>query len=156
MLLCFLVFSWLCLVLRKITIAGPFRRGMLSHGHALTHAQKYLEVWSITGGNQTFYYTFLLLSCLCLIKVCVSIFYANCLCYDYAEGCGWLLNWSYINKYFDSESFKKSERCSSQSILKLEWMKKFVALLKKEKWLRMTGEMVTLTFLKLYTVYSKN
>ena len=34
-------------------------------------------------------------------------------------------------------------------------MKKFVALLTKEKRLRMNGKMMTVTFLELYTVYIK-
>ena len=34
-------------------------------------------------------------------------------------------------------------------------MKKFVALLVKEKWPGMNGKMMTLTFFELYTVYIK-
>ena len=35
-------------------------------------------------------------------------------------------------------------------------MKKFVALLTKEKWLKMNGEMMTLTFFQLYKFYFIN
>ena len=34
-------------------------------------------------------------------------------------------------------------------------MKSFTALLTKEKWLRMNGEMTILTFFELYTGYKK-
>ena len=34
-----------------------------------------------------------------------------------------------------------------------EWMKKFVALLMREKWPGMNGEIMTPTFFKLYTAY---
>ena len=36
-----------------------------------------------------------------------------------------------------------------------EWMKKFVALLMREKWPEMNGKMMTPTFFELYTVYIK-
>ena len=36
-----------------------------------------------------------------------------------------------------------------------EWVKKFVALLKKEEWLRKNVKMMSLTFFELYSVYKK-
>ena len=114
------------------------------------------------------------------------------LCYYYTNGCHWLLNWSCINNYFDSESYwfyiyikkvfflvlftsiwrvylhmqetkrahdwrKPATRkgfCFKINLFK-EWMKKLIALLTKEKRLRMNGKMMNLPFFELYTVYIK-
>ena len=35
-------------------------------------------------------------------------------------------------------------------------LKKFIALVTKENWLRMNGKVMTLTFFELYTVYVKS
>ena len=103
-------------------------------------------------------------------------------CYHcYIAACHWLLNWSYI-KYFDSESYwfyieiKKvfffiwrvyfhighsieENQQHVSSVFKTnyfkEWMKKFVALLTKEKRLRMNGKMMTDFLQAFYSVYKK-
>ena len=49
----------------------------------------------------------------------------------------------HIHFFFQNKPFK-------------EWMKKFIALLTKEKLLRMNLKVMSLTFFELYTVYTKN
>ena len=84
---------------RKLNVSGSFRRGILSHAHAPAHMQKHLEVPQIAQTNQTFDCTLWLLNCLYLIKISVHSHVAI-----NADGCHWLLKWTYINKYFDCES----------------------------------------------------
>ena len=81
--------------------ASPSRRALTSNFYATDDVNWKKDGVSPSHANETFDHTFLPRNYPCLIKICAYSHVAII----YTDGCRRLLNWSSVNKCFDSESY---------------------------------------------------